>query len=95
MGPASRLEAAIELSSTATFDVAILDIDLDGTAVWPAADALVARGIPFLLASGYEASLVVPPSLLGCPVLNKPFTLLELRTALERLLAGAPDADRH
>ena len=95
VGPASRLEAAIELSSTATFDVAILDIDLDGTAVWPAADALVARGIPFLLASGYEASLVVPPSLLGCPVLNKPFTLLELRTALERLLAGAPDADRH
>jgi DNA-binding response OmpR family regulator len=95
VGPAPRLDAAIQLAETAEIDAAILDIDLDGTPVWPAAEALVARGIPFVLASGYGASLVVPPSLLDRPVLNKPFTLMELRTTLVGLLTGPPRETAH
>src|SRR3546814_4989964 len=34
-------------------DVAILDINLAGEAVYPVADALAERGIPFLFATGY------------------------------------------
>jgi len=95
VGPAPRLCAAIQLAEAAEIDAAILDIDLDGTLVWPAAEVLVARGIPFVLASGYEASLVVPPSLLDRPVLNKPFTLVELRTALEGLLTSSRRETSH
>jgi len=88
VGPAPRLAAAIQLAETAEIDAAILDIDLYGTLVWPAAEILVRRGIPFVLASGYEASLVVPASMLDRPVLNKPFTLMDFRTALVGLLSG-------
>ena len=94
VGPVPRLPAAIELAETAEIDVAILDVDLDGTMVWPVADRLVARGIPFLFSTGYEASLVVPPRFGGRPVLNKPFAFRELRGALARLLeelrSGSP-----
>src|SRR3546814_11090178 len=37
-------------------DVAILDINLAGEAVYPVADALAERGIPFLFATGYVAT---------------------------------------
>ncbi len=89
VGPVARLEAAVELAATAEIDIALLDVDLDGTPVWPAADRLLRRGIPFVLATGYEASLVVPRRFQDCPVLNKPFSVRELRGALLRPLEAA------
>ena len=86
VGPVARLDVATELAETAEIDIALLDVDLDGTMIWPAADCLLRRGIPFLFATGYQASLVVPERFRDCPVMAKPFKSGELQEALARLL---------
>ena len=50
---AARLPAALRLVDTEHFDAALLDINLAGTEVFPLAEVLRARGIPFLFTSGY------------------------------------------
>lgn len=68
------------------FDVAMLDMNLDGDRPFAIADALTARGVPFLFATGYDGR-----DLKGGygdrPVLNKPFQAHELRKALAGLLS--------
>ena len=88
VGPAPRLAAAMELAESAQIDLAILDVDLDGTMVWPVADALARRGVPFLFSTGYRASLVLPPRFADRPVVNKPFRMGTLQSELLRLLAA-------
>ena len=86
VGPVARLEPAVELAETAEINIALLDVDLDGTLVWPAADQLARRGIPFVFATGFRASLVMPPRFKDSPLLKKPFTVRELRAVLSRYL---------
>src|SRR5437660_11435818 len=50
---AARIEEALEATKNADFDLAILDADLNGQPASPVADALVARGTPFVFATGY------------------------------------------
>lgn len=56
VGPFSRLASALDASRRETFDLAILDINLDGEMVFPLADELIARAIPFFFLSGYAAA---------------------------------------
>jgi CheY-like chemotaxis protein len=86
VGPAPRLKDAVHLAETMEIDGAMLDIDLDGTMVWPAADVLARRGIPFLFATGYQASLVMEQRFRDRVVLNKPFSLTVLRKVLDQML---------
>jgi CheY-like chemotaxis protein len=79
---AARLSTAVEAARTAEIDFAMLDINLNGQTSFPAADVLAARGVPFVFATGYGARILVPPYL-DRPVLQKPFSLDELRRALE------------
>jgi CheY-like chemotaxis protein len=53
VGRAAKMDRALKSIENAGFDVAILDVDLNGTETYPIADALAARGIPFVFASGY------------------------------------------
>ncbi len=53
-GVATRLEPALALIESGVCDVAILDVNLAGVNAAPAASALTARGIPFLVMSGYS-----------------------------------------
>lgn len=55
-GPFGWLDQAVAASGRESFDVAILDINLHGTPVYPLADALTARGVPFVFLSGYTAT---------------------------------------
>src|SRR6476661_1774291 len=48
---AARIDEALEATKNADFDLAILDANLDGHPVSPVADALVARGTPFVFAT--------------------------------------------
>jgi light-regulated signal transduction histidine kinase (bacteriophytochrome) len=90
VGPAPRLTAATQLAEAAAIDIAMLDIDLDGTRVWPAADILARRGVPFLFVTGFAANLVVPPRFADRTVLTKPYSSSDLGAALGRLLATRP-----
>jgi hypothetical protein len=68
---------------------ALLDINLRGEPLYPLAEALRARGVPFLFLTGYE-SLAIPEAWRGAPRIEKPFEAATLLGALAHLLAGAP-----
>ena len=50
---AARIDEALDAANNADFDVAILDVNLNGEPILPVADALAARGTPFVFATGY------------------------------------------
>lgn len=83
-GLASRLEPALSLASEGRFDLAMLDVNLAGQPSFPVADILIARGIPFLFATGYGAKGIAP-AYRGHPVLQKPFRERDLGEALMRI----------
>lgn len=82
---AMRLSEALEIASSAHLDCAVLDINLGGGDTSSAvADLLVARGIPFLFATGYDVE-GIPPRFREYPRVQKPYagrTLLELLGSL-------------
>lgn len=81
VGPVGTLQAAIALAHEKALDLAVLDINLDGEQVYPAAEELQARGIPFIFATGYGES-TLPEKWRDQPRLSKPFR----REQLEQLL---------
>jgi CheY-like chemotaxis protein len=78
-----RLPLALEAVGRGGFDLAILDVNLDGETSYPVAELLRQRGVPFVFATGYGASGLTP-EFRDQPVLQKPF----LRDELERALAA-------
>jgi DNA-binding response OmpR family regulator len=52
-GPCGSVAQALGAVSNKTFDLAVLDVNLDGEKVYPVADALDKLHIPFLFVSGY------------------------------------------
>jgi DNA-binding response OmpR family regulator len=84
IGPVGKLEPAKRLAANETFDAAVLDVNIRGGQVFPVVDILEARGIPFVLASGYS-DWVLPEALQGKPRLTKPFTLRELEHEVRQL----------
>jgi CheY-like chemotaxis protein len=58
IGPAPAVEAALAALEQTVLDGAILDINLGGEMAFPVADALMARGIPFIFATGYDAQVI-------------------------------------
>ena len=87
-GGAGNLAEASELAAKADFEVAILDVNLDGKKIFPVADIITERGLPFVFVTGYgEDSL--PDPYRGRPALQKPFQADRLKTTLAGLLATA------
>ena len=84
-GVASRVKEAMEKIDAVTFDVAILDVNLDGQQTLPVAQALLARGRAMVFATGYAAT-TVPPELRAVPILQKPFQQQDLERALRAAL---------
>ena len=79
---------ASKFAAGGAFDVAILDVNVDGEEVYPVADILAQRGLPFVFVTGYgEGSL--PAKYSGRPALQKPFQSEQLRTILAGLLKAA------
>jgi CheY-like chemotaxis protein len=84
---ASTLGDAVKHIGGHAFDAALLDINLSGELVYPAADALAARGIPFVFLTGYPSS-TMPERFRAAPVCRKPCAqtapLMALKQALGR-----------
>jgi len=79
---AARIEEALDAAKNADFDIAILDVNLNGQPISPVADARVARGMPFVFATGYgERGL--PEPYRDRPTLKKPFQMDGLKQMLQ------------
>ena len=88
VGPVARLAEAVAAAQQEEIDAAILDVNLDGAPVYPVAEALAVRGVPFLFATGYgNGGLREPWS--DRPALAKPFYRRDLEQALAGLLPSA------
>ena len=82
---ASNLSEAMDKAKAGGFEVALLDVSLNGKQVFPVAEFLSERGIPFAFASGYGRS-GLPERFCNRPVVPKPFLIEELSAALESAL---------
>jgi DNA-binding response OmpR family regulator len=87
---AGTIDKALSLASNGEFDVAILDVNLDGANIAPVAEIIAARKIPFLFVSGYGAERR-PEAFMDRPGLRKPFQIEELDRTVRSLLSGSDE----
>jgi CheY-like chemotaxis protein len=85
VGPAGSLARAMALSEGSEIDAAVLDVDLDGTAVYPLARRLRDEHVPFVLVTGYETA-DLPLDLRDAAMLRKPVEVERIRAFLEQSL---------
>ena len=86
VGPEANIDDGLIAATTeASLDAALLDVYVAGREVFPVAEALRARGVPFVFSTGYgEAGL--PDHWRGHPTIQKPFTESAIRDALMRAM---------
>lgn len=82
---------ALLADPTLALDGAILDVNLGGEKVYPVADALAARGVPFLFATGYGIGGIAA-SYAHLPALAKPYEPQLLERTLASVLRQTPKA---
>jgi CheY-like chemotaxis protein len=73
-GIASTIEEAREMVRMGGFDLAILDCNLEGQEVWPIAELLDQKGVPYILSSGGSVA-DIPAPFSERPLLAKPYTI--------------------
>jgi CheY-like chemotaxis protein len=81
VGPAARLASALQLASNEALDLAILDVNLAGEPIYPVAEALHTRNVPFVFSTGY-GSAGIKDLYRDRPVLQKPFAQHDLKQKL-------------
>jgi hypothetical protein len=81
-GSVDNVDAGLAAIGAGGVDAAILDVNLrGGETSWPIADALAAKGIPFVLATGGSGDSIAERHR-GRPKLAKPFTIDGVKRAL-------------
>jgi PAS domain S-box-containing protein len=86
LGPINRLAPATAAARDDDIDAAILDVNLAGENVYPVAEILESRGVPFVFVTGYGIESI-DRRFAHVPVIQKPVE----RPALESLFAGVLD----
>jgi CheY-like chemotaxis protein len=87
VGPASNINQALAMIDAEAIDVAVLDVNLNGQMSYPVADALAARGVPFVFSTGYDKDTLLD-GYRRFPVLQKPFHRSELSDTFSKLLTS-------
>ena len=87
-GVVSQLDDA--MARETDYDIALLDVHINGRNVFDFADQLSQRGIPFVFATGY-GERGIPERHRGSPVLQKPFQPSDLKRALDEIALSRPD----
>lgn len=89
VGPAATVDDGLKIISDGEpLDAALLDVNVAGRQVFPVAQALKDRGVPFVFSTGYgEGGL--PDEWRGQPTLQKPFTESAVRDALMKAMGVA------
>ena len=81
---ASSLGEALAHIAAKDFDLAVLDINLAGTEVYPAAELLRTKGTPIIFVTGYGRR-GVQSRWEAFPILQKPFSSIDLQAAISRI----------
>lgn len=82
---AGDIAEAMRLAQATEFDIAILDVNVNGKVISPVADVIRAKGCPFIFATGYGSS-GLPEQYRDRPALQKPFQLEALSKTIEAAL---------
>lgn len=83
---ASTIAQALAEIDRDGFQIALLDVNLGSETSIPIADRLAEKGVPFVFTTGYGDQIQLPPGHHGVVVVNKPYTLASIKTALGRVL---------
>lgn len=93
LGPAPTVAQALRLATApGRLDAALLDVNLRREAIWPVVDALRARGVPVVLATGYRSD-AIPQAYARLPRCEKPATGRELVRSLAHELDLQPPSE--
>ncbi|WP_189455216.1 response regulator [Cognatilysobacter bugurensis] len=85
LGPVGSVSDALSLvEQIPEIDAAVLDVNLAGETIYPVADALQARGVPFLFATANERAQL-PERFADVPLCHKPFDVATFRSVLAHL----------
>ena len=87
----SRVGPALEAACEVEVDIALLDVNLAGERVYPVAEVLAARCVPFLFMTAYSREML-PTRYATRPLVTKPFTPSELIDGISEALANG---ERH
>lgn len=88
IGPAATVEEGQALlRETAVLNGAVLDVNLRGEPVFPLADELAVRQVPFLFTTGYDAA-AIPKRFQDVPRCEKPLNMSQLVAAIRRVTVG-------
>jgi DNA-binding response OmpR family regulator len=88
-----EIEQALEFAHTTDFDIAILDVNVNGKLISPVAEVIEARKRPFIFATGYGTH-GLPTEYRDRPALQKPFQMENLAGMIERTLNRKATAER-
>jgi CheY-like chemotaxis protein len=91
VGPAARLAAAFEVAQSESLDAAVLDINIAGDMVWPVAEVLRRRAIPFIFLSAHPWLSEIPIPFAAVPRLEKPLEQNRLLRQLSAIWGAACD----
>ncbi|APP75456.1 response regulator [Xanthomonas vesicatoria] len=84
VGPVGNVQDALSLlASGQTIDGALLDVNVRGQPVFPVADALLERGVPFSFCSGYDR-YTLPPRFAHLSYCMKPYNPRTITTLLSK-----------
>ena len=88
VGPAATIEQALALARSEEIDGAVLDVNGRGERIDPVADALSARGVPMLFATGYGEVRLASGA--AATVIDKPYTQEKLARGLAAAMGQTP-----
>jgi CheY-like chemotaxis protein len=84
VGPTGNMAFGVELATNEEIDAAVIDLNIRGGKVYPVAEVLAARNIPFIIASGY-ADWTMRDDMKDRPRLTKPYSAEAVEEQLTKL----------
>jgi CheY-like chemotaxis protein len=90
---AGSIDQATALAGSAQFDLALLDVNVAGSNIAPAAEIIERRGLPLVFVTGYGIK-GIPPHFQARPTLSKPFLAAQLKALIDAALKECPSTKK-
>jgi two-component sensor histidine kinase len=88
IGPATSVTRAMTMLDEGELAVGVLDVNMNGEMVFPVAEAMQERNIPFIFVTGYGDDYVWPSQLRSAPRLRKPVQAFQLLDAISAAIVN-------